>query len=86
MAHIAHSSQLETAKQIFQNSNIKFTCEGKRHLGAALGTEEFKIPYLNEKVDDWCKEMKNVSKLSRMQPSRPTSTGNNINSPTFNEQ
>ena len=38
------------------DSNIKFTCEGKRHLGAALGTEEFKIAYVNQKVKEWCKE------------------------------
>ena len=61
------SSQLEIAKQFFQNSNIKFTCEGKRHLGAALGTEEFKITYVNEKVEEWCKEMKNLSKLAKTQ-------------------
>ena len=62
------SSQLEAAKQIFQNRNIKFTCEGKRHLGAALGTEKFKITYVNEKVEEWCKEMKSLSKLSKTQP------------------
>ena len=61
------SSQPETAKQFFQNSNIRFTCEGKRHLGAALGTEEFKITYVNEKVEEWCKEMKNLSKLAKTQ-------------------
>ena len=61
------SSQLETAKQIFQNSNIKFTCKGERYLGAALGTEEFKITYVNEKVGEWCKGMKNLSKLAKTQ-------------------
>ena len=59
------SSQLETVKQIFQNSNIKFTFEGKRHLGAALGTEKFKVTYVNEKVEEWCKERKNLSKLAK---------------------
>ena len=62
------SSQLETAKQVFQNSNIKFTCEGKRHFGAALGTEVFKITYVSKKVEEWCKEMKNLSKLAKTQP------------------
>ena len=43
-------------------------CEGKRHLGVALGTEELKITYVNEKVEEWCKEMKNLSKLAKTQP------------------
>ena len=38
------------------------------HLGAALGTDEFKITYVNEKVEEWCKEMKNLSKLAKTQP------------------
>ena len=62
------SSQLERAKLTFQNSNFKFTCEGKRHLGAALGTDEIKITYVNGKVEKWCKEMKNLSKLAKIQP------------------
>ena len=49
---LKNSSQFETAKQIFSNSNIKFTCEGKRHLGATLGTDKFKIIYVNEKVEE----------------------------------
>ena len=58
------SSQLEIAKQIFQYCNIR---EGKRHLGAALGTDEFKITYVNDKVEEWCKEMKNLLKVAKTQ-------------------
>ena len=61
------SSQLERAKLIFQNSNFKFTYEEKRHLGAALGTDEFKITYVNGKLEKWCKEMENLSKLAKIQ-------------------
>ena len=42
--------KLETAKQIFDDINIKFTCEGKRHLGTAIGTNQFRIQYVSEKV------------------------------------
>ena len=37
------SYKLEIAKQIFQNSNVKFTSETKRCLEAALRTDEFKL-------------------------------------------
>ena len=79
------SSQLETTKQIFQNSNIKFTCEGKRHLVAAIVTEEFKITNVNEKVEEWCKEMKNLSKFAKtqLQAALAYIRGEQHNSPTF---
>ena len=35
-------SKLEQAQRLFSNSAIKFTTEGKRHLGAALGTSSFR--------------------------------------------
>ena len=73
-SYLKDSPQLELAKLIFHNSNIKFTCEGKRHLGAALGTDEFKITYVNEKVEEWCKEMKNLSKFAKIQPHAAFST------------
>ena len=65
---IKDRTKLETAKQIFGDSNIKFTCEGKRHLGAATGTNEFRIQYVSEKVEEWCKEMKRLSALAKTQP------------------
>ena len=65
---IKDRTKLETAKQIFADSNIKFTCEGKRHLEAAIGTNEFRIQHLSEKVEEWCKEMKRLSALAKTQP------------------
>ena len=65
---IKDKTKLETAKQIFGDSNIKFTCEGKRHLGAAIGTKEFIIQYVSKKVEEWCKEMKRLSPLAKTQP------------------
>ena len=55
-------------KKKIQNSNIKLTCEGKRQLGAAIGTDEFKITYANEKLEEWYKGMKNLLKLAKSQP------------------
>ena len=65
---IKDRTKLETAKQIFGDSNIKFACEGKRHLGAAIGTNEFRIQYVSEKVEEWCKEMNRLSALAKTQP------------------
>ena len=44
------------ANQIFQYSGVSITKKGKRHLGAAVGTDTFKTTYVQEKVAVWiCK-------------------------------
>ena len=59
-------------------------CKGKRQLGAALGTDKFKITYVNKKVEKWLKEIKNLSKPVKTQPH--TALFAYINSPTFYKQ
>ena len=61
-------NKLEEAAKIFQNSPIKITAEGKRHLGAALGTNDFKMSYIEEKVGDWCKKMEKLTEIAKSQP------------------
>ena len=60
--------QLESANQIFRDSNINFTTEGKRHLGAALGSTDFRTMYVNEKVTNWCNELNKLSEYAETQP------------------
>ena len=77
---------LKLKNKFFKNSNIKFTCEGKRHLEVALGTVEFEMTYVNEKIKEYYKKMENLPKLAKTQNSMPTSTGSNINLATFYKQ
>ena len=58
----------EEAKKLFESSPINITVEGKRHLGAAIGSQEFKEEYISEKVAEWCKQVKNLSKMAKSQP------------------
>ena len=51
----------------FQKSNIKFTFDEKRLLGGSFGTDKFKIVYVNQKVEEWCKELKNLPKRTKTQ-------------------
>ena len=62
------NNQLEDAKLIFQDTAIKFTTEGKRHLGAAIGSEEFREQYVKEKVKIWCQEMEKLCEYAKTQP------------------
>ena len=40
----------ETAKGIFKDTNLNITNQGKRHLGAVVGTEEFRKEYVIMRV------------------------------------
>ena len=58
----------QTAKEIFSDTKINITTDGKRHLGAALGSQSHKIKYVSEKVDDWCDQLKILSQIAQTEP------------------
>ena len=42
--------------------------EGKRHLGASIGSEGLKAEYVNEKVKTWCDEIQRLGEFAKIQP------------------
>ncbi|XP_066931552.1 uncharacterized protein [Clytia hemisphaerica] len=65
---VKEREKMESAQEIFQNSEIKYTTEGKRHLGAALGSQGFRETYAKEKVKRWCEELEQLSEFAKTQP------------------
>ena len=65
---LKNPDELATAQSIFENSQIKITTSGKRHLGAALGSQDFKKEYISEKVEQWMKEIGKLSEIAESQP------------------
>ena len=61
-------SSYASAESIFRDSIVCITVEGKRHLGAALGTPSFIASFVNEKVSLWKKELTLLSDISVTQP------------------
>ena len=61
-------SKLEEAKELFKNSPINITCDGKRHLGAAIGSPNFKDEYIDAKVEKWCENIKMLAEIAKSQP------------------
>ena len=55
------------AKTIFQGSDIQITDDGKRHLGASLGSTKCKEEYLSSKVDEWIAQLRILSQIARTQ-------------------
>ena len=44
------ASKLDECEELFRSAPINITLAGKRHLGAAIGSTEFKNEYIDEKV------------------------------------
>ena len=57
----------EKARSIF-GSSVNITSEGKRHLGAVIGSNSFKKKYCEEKVDSWMKELSTLCEIAESQP------------------
>ena len=43
----------ETARSIFEETVINITTEGRKHLGAVLGSRSYSEQYVNGKVEEW---------------------------------
>ena len=56
------------AKSLFADVEIEITCKGQRHLGAAIGTDEFKKQYVKSKVDKWIKDVEKISLFAEDEP------------------
>ena len=55
-------------ESFFSDTKINVTTEGKRHLGAVIGTNDFRTKYVNQKVTQWCSELKTFSEFPKSQP------------------
>ena len=58
----------QQAIALFQDTNINITCEGKRHLGAAIGSKEFHKAYAEKKISKWCGEIEQLALFAKTQP------------------
>ena len=59
--------QAEIAKRVFGHE-VNITLEGRRHLGAVIGSNDFKDQYCQEKVEKWLRERESLTEISRSQP------------------
>ena len=49
-------------------TDVHITIQGKRHLGAAIGSRTFTEEYVSHKVQTWTKEIKRIGKVATSQP------------------
>ncbi len=65
---IVKEEYFEYAKSVFAGSGLQITTEGKRHLGAVIGTESYRDEYVSEQIDGWIEELKELEKIARVEP------------------
>jgi hypothetical protein len=65
---IVREGLLEKANELFKDSGVQITTEGKRHLGAAIGSSGFKSEYINKKIEGWIDNIERLSKIAITQP------------------
>ena len=58
----------ETAREAFADTDVNITTQGKRHLGAALGSKTFTEEYVSQKVQEWTRQILKLSEVAIFQP------------------
>ena len=65
---VVKEEKLEEAQNTFQGTNVAITSEGRKLLGAALGTPSFVDIYVQQKVTEWTQEVEQLSNIAISQP------------------
>ena len=65
---ITKDSLLVKAKEIFHDTQVNITSQGRPHLGAPLGSQEFVDQFITEKVNQWKEELKLLVDVAKTQP------------------
>ena len=55
-------------QNLFSNSRVNITAEGKRHLGAVIGSTEYRNEYVKDLVKDWENQLTILSIIAETQP------------------
>ena len=65
---VVKEDKVDAAVAAFQGTKVNITIEGKRQLGAALGTRSFVEEYVHQKVAAWVQEIERLSSIAITQP------------------
>ena len=65
---IVIEENMSDAANIFANTGIQITKEGRRSLGAALGTHSYTEEFVSKQVQKWTEEVKRLATIAESQP------------------
>ena len=58
----------QLADNIFEGSGVQITSEGERHMGAVIGSENFKELYVTKKVTKWVEDVEELASIAQDEP------------------
>ena len=58
----------DKAKEIFEDTNIKISTEGHRHLGSVIGSKQFSKNNISSLITQWCEEITELSLIAKTHP------------------
>ena len=53
---------------MFHDTSINITTDGREHLGAVVGSDIYKVQYIEDLVDDWNTQLELLSTVAETQP------------------
>ena len=65
---IVKPEKLETAKEIFKETQVKVKTGGEKHLGAVLGLADDRELFIKARVEDWVNEMHSLTEMANIEP------------------
>ena len=65
---VVKSEKLKEANDVFAETGINITAEGRKHLGAALGQRSYLEEYVGSKVKEWISEVTLLAEFATSQP------------------
>ena len=65
---IVKPERYDNAMNIFSGTNVQITTEGKRHLGAALGSCSYVERFMSCRVGEWVGEIQKLSRIAAVHP------------------
>ena len=65
---IVKQEHLVEAQRKFRDTQVKITAEGDKHLGAAIGTKDFREKFVKEQVEKWVAEIRSLVEVAKVEP------------------
>ena len=65
---VVKEEKLNEAIEIFGNSGVQITTEGRKYLGGFVGTPEGKKKYVEELCEEWISQLEQLSSIAKCEP------------------
>ena len=65
---VKNPEELIEAETLFKHLGVKITTSGERHLGAVVGSKEFREEYIKEKVEKWMVDIDQLADVAMEEP------------------